>query len=172
MRFIANHHCNYIGTAYPPRGENGLRSLHQQICQSSASSIQKISVLYYLLLDHDDVHPGRSHWADSFAEETGLPKKYQILMRGLWHMDRMEFKVRPSVWFWKSLTGYQDANKRCSTVRNQKPNPPIPPHRIRRRNHHRPCPPSARQQAQLHQSERLHPSSRLLPRRPARIHLI
>ncbi|KAK3485276.1 nuclear pore complex assembly-domain-containing protein [Neurospora hispaniola] len=80
------------GTAYPPRGENGLRSLHQQICQSSASSIQKISVLYYLLLDHDDVHPGRSHWADSFAEETGLPKKYQILMRGLWHMDRMEFK--------------------------------------------------------------------------------
>ncbi|KAK3347457.1 nuclear pore complex assembly-domain-containing protein [Neurospora tetraspora] len=80
------------GTAYPPKGENGLRSLHQQICQSSVSSHHKISVLYYLLLDHDDIHPGRSQWADGFAEETGLPKKYQILMRGLWHMDRKEFK--------------------------------------------------------------------------------
>ncbi|KAK3952356.1 nuclear pore complex assembly-domain-containing protein [Pseudoneurospora amorphoporcata] len=80
------------GTAYPPKGENGLRSLHQQICQSSVSSHYKISLLYYLLLDHDDIHPGRSQWADGFAEEAGLPKKYQILMRGLWHMDRKEFK--------------------------------------------------------------------------------
>ncbi|KAA8628810.1 hypothetical protein SMACR_05933 [Sordaria macrospora] len=80
------------GSAYPPKGENGLRSLHQQICQSSVSSHYKISVLYYLLLDHDDIHPGRSQWADGFAEEAGLPKKYQFLMRGLWHMDRKEFK--------------------------------------------------------------------------------
>lgn len=92
---IANHGCN-AGSAYPPKGENGLRSLHQQICQSSVSSHYKISVLYYLLLDHDDIHPGRSQWADGFAEEAGLPKKYQFLMRGLWHMDRKEFKVR---WF-------------------------------------------------------------------------
>lgn len=80
------------GTAYPPKGENGLRSLHQQICQSRVSSHLKISLLYYLLLDHDDIHPGRSQWADGFAEEAGLPKKHQILIRGLWHMDRKEFQ--------------------------------------------------------------------------------
>ncbi|KAK3388522.1 nuclear pore complex assembly-domain-containing protein [Sordaria brevicollis] len=80
------------GTAYPPKGENGLRSLHHQICQSKVSSHQKLCLLYYLLLDHDDIHPGRSQWADGFAEEAGLPRKYQILMRGLWHMDRKEFK--------------------------------------------------------------------------------
>lgn len=96
--FNANHHCN-LGTAYPPKGENGLRSLHQQICQSSVSSHQKLSLLYYLLLDHDGIHPGRSQWADGFAEEAGLPRKYQVLMRGLWHMDRKEVKVRLFVSF-------------------------------------------------------------------------
>lgn len=80
--------------AYPPRGDNGLRNLHQQICERKGSTHHKLSVLYYLLLDYDDVRGARSTLAESLAEDSALPRKYQILMRGLWHMDRKEFKVR------------------------------------------------------------------------------
>ncbi|KAK3346728.1 nuclear pore complex assembly-domain-containing protein [Lasiosphaeria hispida] len=78
--------------AYPPKGDSGLRSLHQQVCDSKGSSHHKLSVLYYLLLDYDDVRGARSQLAEALAEESALPRKYQILMRGLWHMDRKEFK--------------------------------------------------------------------------------
>ncbi|SPQ24713.1 de6f363f-de56-4e43-b58d-dd1de2182b55 [Thermothielavioides terrestris] len=78
--------------AYPPRGDNGLRALHQQICASKVSPHAKLSVLYYLLLDYDAVRGARSQLAEALAEEAALPQNYQILMRGLWHMDRHEFK--------------------------------------------------------------------------------
>ncbi|KAK0625311.1 nuclear pore complex assembly-domain-containing protein [Bombardia bombarda] len=80
------------GKAYPPKGDSGLRSLHHQICESKVSSHHKLSVLYYMLLDYDDVRGARSQLAESLAQESGLPAKYQILMRGLWHMDRKEFQ--------------------------------------------------------------------------------
>ncbi|KAK0749865.1 nuclear pore complex assembly-domain-containing protein [Schizothecium vesticola] len=79
--------------AYPPKGgDAGLRHLHHQILESPGQTHHKLSVLYYLLLDHDDVRGARSQLAGLFAEDTALPQKYQILMRGLWHMDRKEFK--------------------------------------------------------------------------------
>ncbi|KAK3942017.1 protein ELYS [Diplogelasinospora grovesii] len=78
--------------SYPPRGDSGLRALHHSIVESKVSTHHKLSVFYYMLLDYDDVRGARSHLADSLAEETGLPQKYRILMRGLWHMDRKEFK--------------------------------------------------------------------------------
>lgn len=82
--------------AYPPKGgDAGLRHLHHQILESPGQTHHKLSVLYYLLLDHDDVRGARSQLAGLFAEDTALPQKYQILMRGLWHMDRKEFKVHP-----------------------------------------------------------------------------
>ncbi|KAK3689843.1 nuclear pore complex assembly-domain-containing protein [Podospora appendiculata] len=80
------------GNAYPPKGESGLRTLHRQICDSKVSSHHKLSVLYYLLLDHDDIRGQRSQLAGALAEESGLPAKYQIFMRGLWSMDRGQFK--------------------------------------------------------------------------------
>jgi len=81
------------GKVYPPKGDTGLRSLHKQICESKVSLQHKLSVLYYLLLDHDDAFGTHSQLAQGLADEWGLPQKYQILMRGLWHMDRKEFKV-------------------------------------------------------------------------------
>jgi hypothetical protein len=78
--------------AYPPRGDNGLRALHKQICDSKVSSHAKLSVFYYFLLDYDELRGARSNLAEALAEESGLPQNYQILMRGLWHMDRKEFK--------------------------------------------------------------------------------
>jgi hypothetical protein len=83
---------SHPGKAYPPRGDAGLRTLHQQICASKVSPHAKLSVLYYLLLDYDSIRGARSTLAESLAEESSLPQNYQILMRGLWHMDRQEFK--------------------------------------------------------------------------------
>ena len=96
-RWLANTNVGGdTAKAYPPKGDTGLRGLHQQVCENKGSAHHKLSVLYYLLLDHDDVRGARSNLADALAEESALPQKYQILMRGLWHMDRMEFKVRLS----------------------------------------------------------------------------
>jgi hypothetical protein len=53
----------------------------------------KLSVFYYFLLDYDELRGARSSLAEALAEESDLPQNYQILMRGLWHMDRKEFKV-------------------------------------------------------------------------------
>ncbi|KAM7185276.1 protein ELYS [Rhypophila sp. PSN 637] len=80
------------GKTYPPRGENGLRSLHKQIIESKVTLYHKLSVLYYLLLDFDCTFGTQSQLAQSLADEASLPQKYQILMRGLWHMDHKEFK--------------------------------------------------------------------------------
>lgn len=52
----------------------------------------KLSVFYYFLLDYDELRGAHSQLAEALAEESGLPQNYQILMRGLWHMDRKEFK--------------------------------------------------------------------------------
>ncbi|TPX08143.1 uncharacterized protein E0L32_010210 [Thyridium curvatum] len=78
---------------YPPRGENGLHALHQQICAAKMSTHHKLSVLYYLLLDHDDAHPERAQGAYTFAFQAGVPTKYQLFMQGLWYMDRRQFPL-------------------------------------------------------------------------------
>jgi hypothetical protein len=46
----------------------------------------------------------KSQLAEEFAASSGLPRKYQILMHGLWHMDRKEFKVRFDVSILTHLT--------------------------------------------------------------------
>jgi hypothetical protein len=56
------------------------------------SAHHKLSVFYYLLLDYDWVRGTTSQLAEEFTASSGLPAKYQILMHGLWHMDRNEFK--------------------------------------------------------------------------------
>ena len=80
------------GKVYPPRGDTGLRALHQQICDTKVSPHAKLSVFYYLLLDYDELRGAQSNLAEALSEESGLPKNYQLLMRGLWHMDHKEFK--------------------------------------------------------------------------------
>ena len=53
----------------------------------------KFSLLYYLLLDFDEAD-ARTLASDNFATASGMPKNYQILMKGLWHLDQQEFSVR------------------------------------------------------------------------------
>lgn len=78
--------------SYPPKGDNGLYNLHQQVCDSRHAAHHKLSVLYYILLDFDSLH-GRGVFADTFALRFGVPKKYQLFMKGLWQMDRQQFSV-------------------------------------------------------------------------------
>lgn len=52
----------------------------------------KFSIFYYLLLDFDQVS-GRENASETFSDASGMPKKYQIFMKGLWYMDKQEFSV-------------------------------------------------------------------------------
>lgn len=76
-----------------------MRNLYEEVCKSKVSPHHKLSVFYYLLLDFDYLRGNHSQLADALAEESGLPQKYQTLMRGLWHMDHEEFRVRPIISF-------------------------------------------------------------------------
>ncbi|KAL1900494.1 hypothetical protein Sste5346_002215 [Sporothrix stenoceras] len=78
---------------YPPKDTRTLHDLFQQILASKMTTHHKLSALYYLLLDHDEGLSARSKISDNFAAQTGMPKRYQIFMSGLWHMDRLQFGV-------------------------------------------------------------------------------
>ncbi|KAF5136949.1 Protein ELYS [Metarhizium anisopliae] len=75
---------------YPPKTENALRQLHQQICEAGMSMHHKFSLLYYILLDFDDASK-EVFVSESFASLSGMPANYQLFMKGLWHMDREEY---------------------------------------------------------------------------------
>lgn len=76
---------------YPPKSNNDLRNLHRAICETNGADHHKISVFYYILLDFD--YPtGRREYSMTFESRSFLPQKYQIYMKGLWHMDRGEFE--------------------------------------------------------------------------------
>ncbi|KJZ78178.1 hypothetical protein HIM_02216 [Hirsutella minnesotensis 3608] len=78
--------------AYPPKSDNALRQLHQQICEAGMSMHHKQSLLYYILLDYDDIE-GRGSVSQAFAFEAGMPANYQVFMKGLWHMDREQYET-------------------------------------------------------------------------------
>ncbi|KAF5262640.1 hypothetical protein FOXYS1_6625 [Fusarium oxysporum] len=75
---------------YPPKTDNALKQLHQQICEAIMSTHHKFSIFYYILLDFDQTS-GRESVSDAFVDASGIPKKYQIFMKGLWYLDRQEF---------------------------------------------------------------------------------
>lgn len=53
----------------------------------------KFSLFYYVLLDFDEASDHQSV-SEAFVEASGMPKKYQIFMKGLWYMDKQDFAVR------------------------------------------------------------------------------
>ncbi|KAK6952709.1 hypothetical protein Daesc_005002 [Daldinia eschscholtzii] len=77
---------------YPPKNSDALRQLYSQICETKNASIHhKLSVVFYLLLDVDDRNG--SNRAESHAQRTSMPKNYRIFMKGLWHMDALQFDL-------------------------------------------------------------------------------
>lgn len=77
---------------YPPKANEDLRNLHKAVIETNGADHHKISVLYYILLEFDASTKKREH-SCAFAREAFLPEKYQIYMKGLWHLDRLEFEV-------------------------------------------------------------------------------
>lgn len=54
----------------------------------------RLSIFYYVLLDFDAAH-GDSDLTEAFASSSGVPRKYQVFMKGLWLLDRHQFEVPP-----------------------------------------------------------------------------
>jgi hypothetical protein len=82
---------------YPPKTNGDLKNLHKAIVESNGADLHKISVLYYILLDFDAPTGGRKY-SLAFEQKAFLPQKYQIYMKGLWHMDQLQFEVsRPCI---------------------------------------------------------------------------
>ncbi|OHF02111.1 fungal specific transcription factor, partial [Colletotrichum orchidophilum] len=77
---------------YPPKTENALRTLHQQLCEATMSTHHRLSIFYYILLDFDTSQT-RSHASSKFAVTSGVPKNYQIFMKGLWLLDHQQFEA-------------------------------------------------------------------------------
>ncbi|KAH8683512.1 nuclear pore complex assembly-domain-containing protein [Ilyonectria robusta] len=75
---------------YPPKTDNAVKQLHQQICDANMSMHYKFSLFYYVLLDFDEASDHQSV-SEAFVEASGMPKKYQIFMKGLWYMDKQDF---------------------------------------------------------------------------------
>ncbi|PQE13350.1 ELYS-like domain protein [Rutstroemia sp. NJR-2017a BVV2] len=76
---------------YPPKTNSDLRNLHKAIVETAGEDHVKLSILYYLLLDFD-APTGRRDYSMSFEQRSFLPQKYQIYIKGLWHMDRLDFE--------------------------------------------------------------------------------
>lgn len=89
------NNANIIVTnIYPPVSNSDLRALIRHIVSSELDIHQKQSLIYYILKDCRA--PGDA--AAQFARKCHLPEKYRLFIEGLWHLDRLEFKVR----FWVS----------------------------------------------------------------------
>ncbi|KAF7536967.1 hypothetical protein G7054_g4126 [Neopestalotiopsis clavispora] len=79
---------------YPPKSDATLHQLHEKVVTStSIATHHKLSILYYLLLDIDDLSQNDVNKAEQFANRSGLPTKYQLLIKGLWCFDRQNFAV-------------------------------------------------------------------------------
>ncbi|KAI9757042.1 MAG: hypothetical protein M4579_003611 [Chaenotheca gracillima] len=78
-----------VGHLYPPKSNNDLRTLHHKIVSNNAAEHHRQSLLYYILLDCK----ASRHAADAFARKCFLPDKYTTYIRGLWHMDRLQFQT-------------------------------------------------------------------------------
>ncbi|KAL8965016.1 MAG: hypothetical protein Q9183_004078 [Haloplaca sp. 2 TL-2023] len=76
---------------YPPKSNQSLRQLHQQIIDSPSPDHHRQSVLYYVLRDLSRTDKD-SHHASNFAKSVFLPEKYRIFIDGVWYLDRARFE--------------------------------------------------------------------------------
>lgn len=81
---------------YPPRSQKGLQRLHAEIVKTEGIADHlKLSLLYYVLLDCKEtaVEKNGGLLEDRIVKKFYLPSSYELLMKGLWYMDRGEFYV-------------------------------------------------------------------------------
>ncbi|KAI1103367.1 nuclear pore complex assembly-domain-containing protein [Jackrogersella minutella] len=81
-----------VTSHYPPKNIDALQQLYEYICESKNATIHhKLSIVFYILLDIDDRNG--SNQAEAYAQRASIPKKYKIFMKGLWHMDALQFDL-------------------------------------------------------------------------------
>ncbi|KAK0650175.1 Protein ELYS [Lasiodiplodia hormozganensis] len=86
-RLLAQLHVK-SGYLYPPSKNADLRELHERITASPIADHYKQSLLFYLLKDSSGEI---SSQPEDFAKSVCLPRKYWVVIEGLWHMDRLQF---------------------------------------------------------------------------------
>lgn len=69
-----------------------MKTLHRNLCEADISVHHRLSIFYYFLLDFDG-EDSRAQISNRFAEVSGVPKTYQIFMKGLWLLDHQQFDV-------------------------------------------------------------------------------
>lgn len=74
---------------YPPKTNSELRSLVDQIVSSEFDIHHKQALIYYILKDCRNAQGA----AAQFAQSCHFPEKYRLFIEGLWHMDRLDFRV-------------------------------------------------------------------------------
>ncbi|RKF81324.1 Protein ELYS [Golovinomyces cichoracearum] len=77
---------------YPPGPGTDLSRLHRAVNDTSGTDHHKFSIFYYVFLDIDKI-TNKDRYSKAFEQKFLLPKKYQILMKGLWLMDHQEFEL-------------------------------------------------------------------------------
>lgn len=93
-RILKTLNLEQVAKSYPPKNENGLRQLHQQLCDNTSMNLHhKLSIIYYLLLDIDARSGDVEGRAAAFATLAGVPDSYRIFMKGLWLMDTRNFEL-------------------------------------------------------------------------------
>lgn len=88
-----NPHANQLSSSvnkiYPPKANADLRTLFNHIVSSELDIHHKQSLIYYILKDCRTAPEASSH----FAQQCHLPEKYRLFIEGLWHLDRLDFRV-------------------------------------------------------------------------------
>lgn len=72
--------------AYPPKSNGEFKDLWKRILDAPVSEEQKLGLQYYLIRDCRN-----GNLEKIFLQKTYLPEKYQILVTGLWEIDRGQF---------------------------------------------------------------------------------
>lgn len=79
------------GYLYPPSKNADLHELHERIITAPIADHYKQTLLFYLL---KDCSGDGDTLAEDFAKAVCLPRKYWVVIEGLWHLDRLQFTVR------------------------------------------------------------------------------
>ncbi|KAH7049425.1 nuclear pore complex assembly-domain-containing protein [Macrophomina phaseolina] len=76
------------GYLYPPSKNADLHELHERIITAPIADHYKQTLLFYLL---KDCSGDGDTLAEDFAKAVCLPRKYWVVIEGLWHLDRLQF---------------------------------------------------------------------------------
>ncbi|KAL5387476.1 hypothetical protein PMIN02_008136 [Paraphaeosphaeria minitans] len=76
---------------YPPNGDDGLRELHNRICEAPITLHYKHCLVFYLLRDLSPHYKTSPEWATQFATSVHLETRFWTFIEGIWELDHLQF---------------------------------------------------------------------------------